>query len=419
MNSATRFRNSMLGTMTPGALTLAILFALLPITASPAHAQTEAVLYDFCAKASPCTSGAGPESSPASDGSGNFYGTTTEGGSNHPEACPFGCGVVYELSPNGQGAWNETVLYNFCSVNSPIFCADGYQPIGPVIYIAGNLYGTASFGGLNLGGVVFELSPSGAGWTETVLYSFCSQMNCADGSYPTSGLIVDQAGNFYGTAGPVYELSPNGNGAWTEQVIYSVQASGSVGLVTDTSGNLYGADYSQHIFELSPNGNGGWGATDIFTFTGAKGINPTGALVLDSAGNVYGTTEYGGNSGNGTVWELSLSKKGWKEKVLHTFGGGNGFHPVGGVVLDAAGNLYGTTVGGGRGDGGTGLGVVYELVAPVGKGADKEKVLWNFNGPDGAYPASSLFQDNAGNLYGTASGGTQPAGLGVVFEVTP
>ncbi|MGD0213448.1 MAG: choice-of-anchor tandem repeat GloVer-containing protein [Terriglobales bacterium] len=153
---------------------------------------------------------------------------------------------------------------------------------------------------------------------------------------------------------------------------------------------------------------------NLFTF--GSGSNLRGPLVLDSAGNLYGTTDNGGPLASGTVWKLSLGKKGWEEKVLHTFDGPgkDGFVPLAGVVLDAAGNVYRTTV-----DGGTGYGIVFELVAPLGKGAYKEKVLWAFNATDGADPSSSLFLDSAGDLYGTASGGQPPYGGGVVFEVTP
>jgi uncharacterized repeat protein (TIGR03803 family) len=389
--------------------TLAILSALLLIAVRSAPAQTETVLYNFCAHGEPCLSGDDARSSLASDGQGNFFGTTILGGDNYPEACGLGCGVVFELSPDGQGGWNETVLYNFCSVSSPVFCADGYEPLGPVIEVSGNLYGTTSLGGLNQDGVVFELSPGDGGWRETILYNFGGTSGG-----PRSGLIMDKAGNLYGTApggeGSVFELSPDGNGGWTEQVIYSAPMD-TAGLVMDSSGNIYGVDFKQHVFELTPNGKGGWNATNILTFNGA---NPQSTPVLDSAGNLYGTTDVGGSTGRGTLWELSPGKKGWKEKVLHTFTGTkNGFDPVGGLVLDSAGNIYGTTMGGGKDENG----IVFELAAPVGKGARTEKVLWNFNITDGALPNSSLVLDSAGNLYGTASGGS--TGGGVVFEVTP
>jgi uncharacterized repeat protein (TIGR03803 family) len=138
--------------------------------------------------------------------------------------------------------------------------------------------------------------------------------------------------------------------------------------------------------------------------------------VLDSAGNLYGTTEFGGAKNLGTVYKLSPGKKGWKEKILYSFKSGekDGKVPAAGIVFDATGNIYGTTSGGGD----YGLGTVFELVAPVGKGSYKERILWSFGGPDGGRPFDSLILDNAGNLYGTASQGGS-GGYGVVFEVTP
>jgi len=397
--------------MSLSAFTLAVLSVFLLIAVRSAQAQTETVLYNFCAQGEPCRSGEDPESSLTPDGAGNFYGTTILGGANYPQACGLGCGVVFELSPDGQGGWSETVLYNFCSVNSPVFCADGYEPVGPVIEVSGNLYGTTTMGGMNQEGVIFELSPSGGIWTETVLFNFSGTVGG-----PVSGLIMDKTGNLYGATpgaeGAVYELSSNGSGGWTEQVIYSVAMS-RAGLVMDASGNIYSVDKTQHVFELSPNGNGGWNASNILTFAGPNGYNPQSVPVLDSIGNLYGTTTGGGPVGGGTVWELSSSKKGWKEKVLHSFTATKkGLVPVGGIVLDSAGNIYGTTQEGGKANG-----IVFELSPPVSKGAYQEKILCTFNIKNGARPESSLVLDSAGNLYGTAAGGSRSGG--VVFEVTP
>jgi uncharacterized repeat protein (TIGR03803 family) len=235
---------------------------------------------------------------------------------------------------------------------------------------------------------------------------------------------MDPAGNLYGItnnygAGSVFELSPSGGG-WTEQVIYSTP-NNSGGLIMDTKGSLYGVSATT-AFELSPNGNGGWNPTVIHTFAGGPkdGLNAGGNLVFDQAGNLYGTTYGGGAKNYGTVYKLSHGKKGWTEKVLYSFKGGkkDGSYPLAGIVFDAHGNIYGTTsAGGGKLNDGT----VFELVASGTK--YQEKVLWSFDGTHGSHPWDSLILDNLGNLYGTAIGGGSSGncsgGCGVVFEVTP
>jgi uncharacterized repeat protein (TIGR03803 family) len=289
----------------------------------------------------------------------------------------------------------------------------------------GNLYGTTGYGGSDNAGALYELSPAGASWTEAVLYSFGN-----DWYYPTSSLIMDSAGNLYGATnwggdgdcGTVFELSPSGGG-WTAQVIYSLYCPpGSSGVIMDAAGNIFGASTST-VFELSPNGNGGWNPTVIHTFAGAPkdGYGAAGVPVLDHAGNLYGATYSGGTKNYGTVYKLSPITKGkkkgqWNEKILHSFRSSkDGANPSAGVVLDAAGNIYGTTYYGGK----SGVGTVFELMAPAGTDKYyKEKVLWTFNGTDGMLPYSPPILDSAGNLYGTANeGGSYNAG--VVFEVTP
>jgi uncharacterized repeat protein (TIGR03803 family) len=387
-------------------LCLTVIFA-----ARPAQAQTETVLYNFCSQPS-CTDGATPQSSLTFDAGGNLYGTTNGGGT-------FGYGTVFELSPNGSGGWNETVLYSFTGG------ADGANPdYSPVIFDSvGNLYGTAYGGGANGYGVVWELSPVGRSWTETVLYSFA---NDGDGAYPQAGVIMDPAGNLYGTTTPnsydcsepgtVFELSPSGGG-WAEQAIYSVVTC-TAGLAMDAAGNIFGVG-SSIVFELSPNGNGGWSPTVIHTF--ASRYHAQGTPVLDKAGKLYGTASPRKRSTNGMVYKLSPGKKGtWAYKILYSFEGwqsGDGYDPVGGVVLDMAGNVYGTTFSGGYPD--EQAGIVFELVAPVGKGSYAEKVLLAFNYTDGAYPLAGPILDSAGNLYGTTEYGGSSGVYGVVFEVTP
>ena len=196
------------------------------------------------------------------------------------------------------------------------------------------------------------------------------------------------------------------------------------GLTMDASGNIYGVTAST-VFEVSKDSYGFWNGTVIHTFTGATkdGYYAAGTPALDQAGNLYGTTYQGGARNYGTVYKLSLITKGknkgkWKQAILHSFSAGNTGTgpngPWGGVVLDAAGNIYGTTSNGGKYGGGT----VFEIVAPVGTGGYKARTLWNFKGSDGDNPRASLVLDSAGNLYGTTYYGGS-SGYGVVFEVTP
>jgi uncharacterized repeat protein (TIGR03803 family) len=377
---------------------IAFVFSTLLI-AAPGQAQTETVLYDFCSQPN-CTDGSGPLASLTFDGAGNLYGTTYSGGA-------FGGGTVFELSPNGSGGWNESVLYSFCSATN---CTDGSSPRSNLIFDSlGNIYGTTYSGGDggDGNGTVFELSPSGGGWTETVLYNFCSQSGCADGGNPVNGLIMDTEDNLYGrTYG----------GGWTEQVIYNFSGgfnSSYAGLTMDANGNIFGVS-GNTAFELSPDGNG-WTATVIFPkFCSVfkDGCGPQDTPVL-SAGNLYGTTQYGGKHcdryGCGVVYELIPGKKGWTEKVLYSFKQGtkhepNPSFPWAGVVLDEAGNIYGGTAD-----------FIYELVA-VGGGSYQEKVLV-YNTEAGT-PFGNLIWDHAGNLYGTATDQYLYQG-GVVFEVTP
>jgi len=396
------------------ALTLAALSLLLLIASRPAQAQTETVLYNFTG-----SDGYEPQSSLVSDGAGNLYGTTLLGGLGCP-GNQLGCGVVFEISPNGSGGWNETMLHSF---SGP---PDGANPfLAPMILDkAGNLYGTTEFGGTYNYGAVFELSPAGTSWTMTILYSFSSYN---DGVHPAAGLIMDAAGNLYGitseyqSPGSVFELSPSDSG-WTYTVIYGVPTWG--GLAMDSAGNIFGytGSGSGTVFELSPNGNGGWNPAVIHTFTGAPddGSGPEGNLVLDQAGNLYGATYYGGARNSGTVFRLIRPTKKWqrgewKEQILRSFGNGkDGSNPYAGIVFDAEGNIYGTTNGGGELNDGT----VFELAAQADKNWYKEKVLWSFDGPDGFWPRSAPVLGREGNLYGTTVFGGS-SNDGVVFEVTP
>jgi len=255
----------------------------------------------------------------------------------------------------------------------------------------------------------------------------------ADGIGPAAGLIFDAAGNLYGTTaaggandtGTVFELSPNGHGGWTENVLYSFGfapdgVNPMSSLIFDGSGNLYGttfnggADYGI-VFELSP-GNDKWTETILYTFTGGSdGGAPLAGLVFDAAGNLYGTTERGGAYNSyGTVFELTPGNGKWTESVLHSFGNGtDGRFPVAGVIFDAAGNLYGTTEIGGSHS----AGLVFELTP--GKNTWEEKIIHTFgSGTDGVEPEAGLTLDGQGNLYGTTHGGGAH-NYGSVFELSP
>jgi uncharacterized repeat protein (TIGR03803 family) len=298
---------------------------------------------------------------------GSLYGTTFEGGQ-------YDAGTVYRLQPSPAACksaicpWEETVLYSFCPQRPN--CADGGGPAdGNLVFDqAGNLYGTTSGGGDDEAGVVFKLTPADGYWTESVIYSF--PPSCDSGCGPQGGLIFDHQGNLYGTTGQggaentgvVFELSPSGSG-WTEQTLTSVYIAPYDitygGLAMDGQGNLFGTSGGAEpggAFELTPS-IGGWTFNVLQTFPNDAG--PYDTPTLDAAGNVYGTS-CGEGSDNGEVFKLMPSNGGWIYTSV-SFNGSNGECPVGGVVLDAAGNIYGTTDLGGPGQCGAGCGVVWKI----------------------------------------------------------
>ncbi len=399
---------------------LAIFAVTLLVTSTWAATNwTEKLLHNF----GNGTDGASPYAGLIFDAAGNLYGTTSVGGTH-------GRGTVFELTPQAGGGWTENVLHSFS------IPTDGYYPQAGLIFdAAGNLYGTTRNGGGNRGGTVFELTPlAGGGWTENVLHSFSIP---TDGYYPQAGLIFDAAGDLYGTTidggtyggGTVFELTPQAGGGWTETVLHSFNHNGTDGytpqasLVFDGAGNLYGTTLyggthnSGTVFELTPQAGGGWTEQVLhsFNFNGTDGYYPQASLIFDGAGNLYGTTLEGGIYGVGTVFELTpQAGGGWTENVLHSFNGTDGYNPYAGLIFDAAGNLYGTTYWGGTYD----FGTVFELTPQAG-GGWIDKVLHSFSMPtDGYHPQAGLIFDAAGNLYGTTSeGGTH--GSGTVFEITP
>ena len=303
---------------------------------------------------------------------GALYGTTTAGGSG--SCFPSGCGTVFKLQPppnfcpSIECQWRETILYNFSSPS------DGLYPIGDVTFdSAGNLYGTTASGGsdtCSLGknscGTIFKLTPSGNGsWTKTTIYEFQGGAN--DGEDPQAPLLIDRAGNIYGTTpigagtgctygdgcGVVFQLTPSQSG-WTETILH-IFTGGSdggypyAGLIFDASGNLYGsASYGPgefgrgSIFELTPQSGGGWNFSTVFGFNGLDTDGP-GELTMDAAGNLFGNVGDGQFDG-GAIYRLTNSGGSWSYTELYDFGSGDGdqgFFPEGKVVLDSQGNLYG------------------------------------------------------------------------------
>src|ERR1700678_2321951 len=359
----------------------------------PMVQEQETVLYSFTGLAD----GASPGGGLIRDGEGNLYGIASEAGD---PSCL--CGVVFKVDRMG----NETVLHTFTGP------PDGYEAFSNASLVRdddGNLYGTTTSGGSASApaGTVFKLAPPaqpGGTWTETILHSFCSAANCTDGNTPYVGVIRDDKGNLYGTTvgggegctdydgcGVVFKLDRKGN----ETVLYSFCVTGGFGNCTDGQ---------------SPN-----------------------AVIQDAAGDLYGTTEYGGadlascGGGCGVVFKLAPPAQAggaWTETVLYSFTGGtDGGYPVGGVIQDAADNLYGTTLFGGLDSSYCSFycGVVFKLDT-----AGNETALYSFTGlADGNNPYSGLIQDAAGNLYGTTGYGGDfsgtfcqgNTGCGVVFKV--
>jgi uncharacterized repeat protein (TIGR03803 family) len=429
----------------PSAALFVILIAITGLVPGAWSQSKYESLYSFTGG----TDGRTPSSDLIFDPTGNLYGTTRDGGA-------YGFGTVFKLAPNADGTWTESVLYSFCLVKN---CADGGDPVASLILDqAGGFYGTTGAGGANGGGAVFKLTPHADGsWTQSVLYSFCSLTNCADGMSSSGSLIFDQVGNLYGTAvgggsascvggcGVVFELIPHSDGSWKEKVLHRFNGNDGAepdsGLILDATGNLYGTTGLGGtetcnaplgcgvVFKLTPNTDGSWKEKVLHRFTGNDGTSPVARLILDQAGNLYGTTAFGGNlsqcegNGCGVVFELTPNGEGgWREKILHHFAGGSdGRQPYADLIFDQAGNLYGTTY-----DGGGDLGVVFKLV-PNSNGTWKEKLLHKFvNGiiDAGTRPYAGLIFDAKGNLYGTTtlggeSGYCRRNGCGVVFELMP
>ena len=379
-----------------GSVALALVIAFLQIPLATPSADQPDVAFSLLYSFKGGTDGAAPVAGLLRDASGNLYGTTFFGGTS-------GKGTVFKLDTTGV----ESVLYSFTGG------VDGSGPRAGLIQdAAGNFYGTTYSGGASNLGTVFKLDTAG---TETVLHSFTG----ADGAGPLAGLLLDTSGNLYGTTfsggtsgkGTLFKLDATG----VETVLYSftggIDGGGPHGgLLRDAAGNLYGTTPSGGlrgngtVFKLDTTG----GETVLHNFSDQPdGQAPWAGLVGDAAGTLYGTTQFGGTDGIGTVFKLDKAGKG---SVLHSFIRPNGAQLMAGLILDPNGNLYGTAYAGGASDGGT----VFKLDS-----FGNLSLLHGFHGGrrDGINPQAGLVRDLAGNLYGTT-----PAGgafnQGTVFKLT-
>jgi uncharacterized repeat protein (TIGR03803 family) len=382
-----------------------------------AAAQTENTLYTFTGG----PDGSWPKAGVVFGPDGNLYGATQYGGA-------YTFGTVYKVTHSG-GTWTETVIYDFTDVN------DGAGPIGSVAFdAAGNIYGTTAFGNRN--GTVFELThaPDGT-WLASQLYSFTGGN---DGQEPLTGVVIDKAGNLYGTAtlggtsgnGVLYELSPNGDGTWTQKVIY---AFGSVpgglivptsALLIDASGNLYGAAETEStagsIYELSPNSDGSWTEQILYSFTGKGDGGEPEVLTFDGPNTLFGGAGGGGKTsttclpfGCGTIFRLTRSTGGsWHFNLLYQFDGTTGSDPNG-IAADPSGNLFGTAL-----NGGPSSGVAFELKRnSTGQGWTYSS-LYDFGADGGGIEPMGLVvkQDH---VFGTSLSTTTCYLCGTVWEITP
>jgi uncharacterized repeat protein (TIGR03803 family) len=377
---------------------LALAIVLLLASSHSAQAQTLTILYNFAGP----PDGANPFAGVVRDAAGNLYGTTYTGASSD-------YGTVFKVDPSG----NETVLYSFTGGD------DGGSPVGGVVRdTAGNLYGTTQYGGAYGYGAVFKVDKSG---TESVVYSF--QGGLGDGCNPYGGLVRDKAGNLYGTTpscgasnlGTVFKVAKNGTGKLLHSFTGGKDGSDPLytALLLDTKGNLYGvtaeggSESDGVVYRIT-----GRKLTVLHTFTGGTtdGCFAHGTPAMDKQGNLYGTTSRCGSGAEGTVWKVT--PKG-KETVLYNFAGGSsdGANPIGGVILDGHGNFYGDTDSGGPADDGT----IFEL-----NNKGMLTLLHSFAGgpSDGGTPFGGVIRDAKGNLYGTTlEGGTDKEGT--VWKLTP
>ncbi|MGA2372952.1 MAG: choice-of-anchor tandem repeat GloVer-containing protein [Candidatus Korobacteraceae bacterium] len=406
-------------------IALVLVVVVTTIAAPAARAQTFSVLHNFHGGGD----GEFPTAGVILGSSGVLYGTTSQGGND-------GNGTVFKLSEVNSG-WFLSSLIEFAGT-------DGDHAIGGVVIGPnGALYGTTEYGGPN-DGTVFELRPPATScksvlcsWNDTILHSFTGQPT--DGEYPENeNLTFDQAGNIYGTtsmggmynAGTTFELTPSGGG-YTESILYNFQTQDGLfpysGVVFDKAGNLYGTtkygrpgtecpERCGTVYQLMPS-SGGWVENVLLNFDEANGAYPFGNLIIDGFGNLYGITAGGGPNDNGVVFKLAPSDGGWTYSLLYSllYSSASCSYPSG-LTMDAAGNFFGVCYGGGA----YRAGWIFELTNCSNTCMATD--LHDFSGSDGQGPIGSPVLDTSGNLYGTTLyGGTgcDSGGCGVVWEITP
>jgi len=354
------------------------------------------------------------------DASGNLYGTTLSGGRRAGEWCPYGCGVIFRLKPQGRDWWKETVLLDF---DNDTGISSYYAPL--LFDGRGSLFGSTVAVDYKHA-YIFELTPGSGQWKFNPIY---------DAGYC---LVFDQAGNLYGIIPPggIGELSPGPNG-WTYTDLYDFPPDSVSGIDSplswDARGSLYGTSVfggngppkclgsggCGTAFQLAPNGDGTWTYHVLWRFAATRtdGYYPYAGLTVDASGTAYGATAYGGKYGNGTFFKLTPTKTGlWKETILYQFPNCNdGCVPSFTLVADKAGNLYSSGAGG-LDCGGISCGTVFKF-SPQKDGSWKYSVVHKFNGNDGAFPYGVVLDDK-GNIFGTTMQGGK-YNLGVAFEITP
>ncbi len=412
---------------------ITLLCMLAAITSQPAQAQTFTVLHYFTGG----DDGYYPTGGLTFHGSGNLYG---------------GAGPVamFRLKREGTG-WVLTPIYEFNGTDGEFL--NGRLTVGPddALYGASNLGGRPDCADGAGCGLVFSLRPPESFcrsllcfWTQTIVYEFNPLNLPRDGYFPNGGIVFDTAGNLYGTTssggiygqGTVYEITPSGGG-WVENAIYDFGGGGdggapNAGMVIDQAGNLYGTTYMGGdptcylnedscgvVFELSPTSNG-WVESVIHTFQYSDGAYPLGGLIADSNGNLYGTTEIGGSNNGGTVFELTPSNGVWIFNVLYNLTGNprSQVGPVGLLAIDSSGSLYGVT----NSEGAQSAGNLFKLTPSGGGWIYGDVHDFAISTGNGAFPEDGPTVDSNGNLYGTTlEGGTGNCsyGCGVIYEVTP
>lgn len=413
-----------------------IVFCLSLLSPYTAHAQAQyRALYQFAGNCWMGQMNFQVISGLVADSKGDLYGTRVcDGESNF--------GTVFELSYLGDGGWRYSTIYTFpLAVSGP--SPGGFPQGGLTVDESGNLYGTASEGGAYGCGVVYRLRSDSFGhWTETVLYNFGSLPQEADGCVPLAGVIVDHKGNLYGTTsgdsmtGPAavaFELSPTSNGMWSETVLHNFGSPGpygfgpNSGLVFDRAGNLYGmtpmgGQYNKGtVFELSPRAAGTWTEILIYQFGDAES-SPCCGVVLDSAGNLYGSAG-GTNDPGGEVYKLSPQSDGtWSYSILYIFplSGNNPIFGPDQLSFDPRGILYGVVDSGGDSNSGEcpmGCGAVFRLIPGLGTQWIYQEV-YAFTGlQDGGVAMGPVIFDAEGNVYGTTLFGGGPDGDGTIFQI--